>query len=715
MAVSRNGAAAGRHGKARVTDARFWGAVLCLAIAFGCDPSNQAAPDAATVDAGTDANRDRCLDPTSDRDFDYIFDGDEGAPSRDTDSDGTPDCEDTDSDNDGLDDAVEAGDTDPCSPPLDSDRDGVPDFRSSDSDANGITDKTEGADDLDGDSIPNYRDPDDDGDRIDDTREIGTDTSTPLDSDRDGTPDYLDTESDGDGIPDELEGLRDDDGDETPAYRDLDADGDLISDAIEAGADPQNPANSDSDHAYDFLDVDSDNDGLADSQEDRNQDGVVDPGESNPRIQDTDEDGFLDVVEWAAHTDPGDDTSTLSADDFYFVLPYLGDGKSDVLHFSTSIVKADVLFQVDTTSSMMGAIYTLQQSLRAMVDLISVNVANVAMGVSWYKDFPVAPFGDYGDLPFMLAQRITTNIDDVQNGLNALYHSGGNDTEESGIEALYQAVTGEGIVWTTRQAGSVPKFDPWLGYDGSKGHGLLGGVGFRVGALPIVVQVTDAPDHLPYESDKDGGYAERSIQAHTREQTIAAAQAIGARFVGITSEPGQRLEFERMALATEAMVPPTAWAPTETQCRTGIGDKPTRPPDKDSGLCPLAFDMSEGGTGIDSPIVDAIKTLVTSATIDIAAVATSDPFLLPDIDTGLFVESIVPVEPPPRGSKIEGDTFRNVMPGDDVQFRVFARNTTVPQRREAQLFTVAIRVLGDNVTELDRRDVFIVVPGGGVD
>jgi hypothetical protein len=39
----------------------------------------------------------------------------------------------------------------------------------------------------------------------------------------------------------------------------------------------------------------------------------------------------------------------------------------------------------------------------------------------------------------------------------------------------------------------------------------------------------------------------------------------------------------------------------------------------------------------------------------------------------------------------------------------------VESQREAQIFKVTIRVMGDGVTKLDERDVYIIVPGGGTD
>ncbi|MEM9067469.1 MAG: MXAN_6577-like cysteine-rich protein [Myxococcota bacterium] len=114
----------------------------------------------------------------TDTDGDTIADIDEDAETGlDSDGDGRPDFRDTDTDNDGIPDAVEAGDDDAGTQPVDSDRDGVPDFRDDDSDADGLSDRDEGASDcLD----PTRSDTDGDGQT--DLAEVtaGTDPCDPL-------------------------------------------------------------------------------------------------------------------------------------------------------------------------------------------------------------------------------------------------------------------------------------------------------------------------------------------------------------------------------------------------------------------------------------------------------------------------------------------------------------------------------------------------------
>lgn len=111
--------------------------------------------------------------------------------------------------------------------------------------------------DTDGDSIPNQVDPDNDNDGILDIIEIqgnnalvlsNADTNTDgldntfepgltvfIDTDSDLVPDYLDLDSDNDGITDLSEGIIDTDNDGIKNYRELDSDNDLCNDVIEAG------------------------------------------------------------------------------------------------------------------------------------------------------------------------------------------------------------------------------------------------------------------------------------------------------------------------------------------------------------------------------------------------------------------------------------------------------------------------------------------------
>lgn len=582
-----------------------------------------------------------------------------------------------DADGDGIPDDVEGT--------ADTDNDGIPDNEDPDTDGDGIQDIDEGTGDLDGDGFLDFQDNDDDGDGLP-TELEGLD-----DFDGDGAPNYQDDDSDGDGIQDLSESSADSDGDGIPNRLDTDSDDDGILDGLEGLADP------DGDGAPNFRDPDSDNDSLADSDEDINLNGQLDPGESSPESADTDSDGVPDIVEQVAGTDPQDPNSQIPPGDFFFVLPFFGPEQSGVIDFSSSLRQADIFFSVDTTGSFQEEIDAISASLAQIQAQIRSQVPDVAFGVGSFEDFPSDPFGLASDIPYKLLQRVTTDDAAVQQAVLSLGPAaGGLDTPESGYEALFQWASGLGSV-----SFGISPFDPSQGFDAALGHGLLGGAGFRDGSLPIIIQVADAVSHTDYPA---------SFGAHGRDQTLFALSQISARVIGIDSLENlgsafdPRAELEDIALSTNALIPPVG-----DQCPTGVGGA-THPPDAATGLCPLVFDVNPDGTGLGDLIVQAIIDLVSLGTLDVSGTPVGDPALLPLLDTAQFIKSITPVAPAPNGSTIDGDIFRDVPSGAQVNFNLTARNDFVPEGPEIQLFQLDIHVLGDLVTVLDVRRVFVIVP-----
>jgi CshA-type fibril repeat protein len=116
------------------------------------------------------------------------------------------------------------------------------------------------------------------------------------DSDGDGLADYRDIDSDNDGITDNVEAQS------TAAYiapTGLDSDGDGLDDAYDnAGSSGLTPVDTDSDAIADYLDADSDNDGINDIAE--RGDGAATVINNN---DDSDNDGLLDIFEGSAAND----------------------------------------------------------------------------------------------------------------------------------------------------------------------------------------------------------------------------------------------------------------------------------------------------------------------------------------------------------------------------------------------------------------------------
>jgi len=185
--------------------------------------------------------------------------------SSNTDHDAILDSEDTDSDNDGIpnEEEMASGDFSARIIPDDPDGDGIPNELDLDSDGDCIPDHIEGGgkNDADRDGFTdNFVDIDGDGLHDEhDADQIGNILPIP-DSDKDGVPDFLDTDSDNDGVSDtnEANGLDADENGLCDDSEDRNQDG--LADSVHpsSGA-PLNFTDSDNDGIFDHLDADDQN------------------------------------------------------------------------------------------------------------------------------------------------------------------------------------------------------------------------------------------------------------------------------------------------------------------------------------------------------------------------------------------------------------------------------------------------------------------------
>ncbi|MDI9882623.1 hypothetical protein [Flectobacillus longus] len=282
---------------------------------FGNLPGNDISTTSITVFLDTDG--DTIADTIDlDDDNDGILDVFEDAQfSADLDGDGVPNSLDLDSDNDGINDVIEAGGVDadndgiadgtvgltgiPTSAnqitgtvPPDSDLDTRTNPYDLDSDNDGINDIIESGNpaliDANGDGIVDGTDPDGDGivGAADGSSSRGDSSDpTPINTDGTGLPDYLDTDSDEDGLSDLLES-----GIASAATLDLNRDGrvDLITDLDGDGI--VTPVDGSASYG------DANNPTLPDS----NTNGIPDYREANPDI---DGDGVTNAQEISDGTD----------------------------------------------------------------------------------------------------------------------------------------------------------------------------------------------------------------------------------------------------------------------------------------------------------------------------------------------------------------------------------------------------------------------------
>ena len=224
--------------------------------------------------------------------------------STDTDWDGVHDACDLDSDNDGISDLYESGSA--AGIAADTNNDGTISLAEAAA-ANG------GVADADGDGLLDIFDAD-----VTDTSAAASVGTIAVDSDSDGVQDYLDLDSDNDLIADTIEarptaGYVANDGD----VSDNDADGDGVIDIFDSNdattgdfggthANFNAPVDTDNDGTPDFLDSDSDDDGLSDT---------VESGLSaSASGADTDGDGIDDGIAPNTYHDPDGVVGSTSAD-----------------------------------------------------------------------------------------------------------------------------------------------------------------------------------------------------------------------------------------------------------------------------------------------------------------------------------------------------------------------------------------------------------------
>ncbi len=430
--------------------------------------------------------------------------------------------------------------------------------------------------------------------------------------------------------------------------------------------------------------------------------------------------------------------------DFFFLLPHndTAGPQDKPLTFSTDVQSLDVFFNMDTTGSMSGPINNLQSSLTStVIPTIETQISDTFFGAGTFEDFPVAGFGEmvcdyFGptdpDQPFELFVEMTDVSADVQAAVNGMSLVTGQpigcgaDGPESNIEALYQIATGEGLMGP-----GITNVPPNMSG--------VGGVGFREGAMPVIVSITDAVSHendasntcLGTSYDDDPSTA---AVAHDRQQTYDALGDICARVVPVavsnfSTTCGPLVDGQDFATETGAIIPPDAWdlAPggrppgcPAGQCCTGIDGDGV--PTDGAGLCPLVYRVNFDGSGLGQSIVDGVQMLAAYSPFDVTtqvdgvdADVDGAP-LPPGFTTADFIQAVTPFDhgpvplpgaPPPV---LTPDAFEGVIPNTPVTFTITAFNDFVPAGPEPRLFIADITVLADGCSDLDTRQVLILVP-----
>ena len=511
-------------------------------------------------------------------------------------------------------------------------------------------------------------------------------------------------DSDNDGISDTIETNADDDRDGTPNAMDTDTDGDGFSDLVESvGTYPnyssnrspltcgQSPDDCDADGVFNFRDLDSDNDGLTDAEELA--------GGSNPCAADTDGDGIDDLTEHAAGSDPTNATSMPPAGTLYVTLPYhppgdMGAHPTREFTFSTHIRSADIVFLVDTTGSMGSTISAVQSTLSRTI----IPGIVTALGAGGDARYAVAAHGDFaeggsnGDGAMTLYQRLDASAALSQTATSRYSAGGGGDEPEAMVPAMHALISGFG---TPGYGGTATRMmDPVRDCAANPDSPTpYGWACFLPGRVPIIVLFSDADWHNG--PTMPGNYYGSVPMAAQYSQLVTEMTAHGAYFVGIDVGRGAT-HANSLQLAMTTMT-------------------------VDSSGNPIAFQGAP--STIAAAVVNAISTIAGQSRQDITTHTTGDPTemrLAAPHTTADFIKAVTPArgipDMPTGYDHHDMTTFFGVLPSTQVVFTVDFYNDFQPGGSAAQVFRATIHVLGRASSEVDHRDVFIVVPadGGGL-
>jgi von Willebrand factor type A domain/Bacterial Ig-like domain (group 3) len=146
----------------------------------------------------------------------------------------------------------------------------------------------------------------------------------------------------------------------------------------------------------------------------------------------------------------------------------------------------DIVFLVDTTTSMGAPIGSVQSNAAAILGDIASSQPTAQFAVAQYKD------ADDGAAAFSVLHNLTSSQSDTQTALNNLtpLSGGGSDAPEDGINGLFQVSTGaisyrpassRVVIWI----GDSSSHDPSLGHTEADATAALQAAGIRVIALDV--------------------------------------------------------------------------------------------------------------------------------------------------------------------------------------------------------------------------------------
>jgi hypothetical protein len=227
----------------------------------------------------------------------------------------------------------------------------------------------------------------------------------------------------------------------------------------------------------------------------------------------------------AAAAPPGVDPATVD------LTLSAGESTTVTKHVTTSAVppNPDLVLLADTTGSMGGAISNVRTNANAITGDVLAAQPTAQFGVAEYKDFT-------DSVPFKVNQGITGDTAAVQAGTNQWVASGGGDTPEADLNALYELATGavtfrpDGtriIAWF----GDAPSHDPSGGHTLAQTIDALKAANIRV--VAVNVGALDATGQASAIASATGGALLNNVPSNQVSQAILA----GIKSIEVTVAP----------------------------------------------------------------------------------------------------------------------------------------------------------------------------------
>jgi len=121
--------------------------------------------------------------------------------------------------------------------------------------------------------------------------------------------------------------------------------------------------------------------------------------------------------------------------------------ETKTIHIPAAPARADVLFAFDTTGSMGPVLDSAKANAVTIMNNLAAVIPDIQFGVVDLRDYPLAPYGDPGDWPYLLRQPITNNRSGISAAIAATSAGGGNDGPEAYSRALHETNADAEIRW----------------------------------------------------------------------------------------------------------------------------------------------------------------------------------------------------------------------------------------------------------------------------